>query len=303
MRKLVLVLFCTFSLSALAQKIALIPYQIVGDRSSSEFFTKIESHIKKSVEKKAKMIVFPELVGFDLLVSGEKKTLAKRLDQLSSQFDLISQKISELAKKYKTYILGGSYSHKVNQKTLNSTIIANPKGEITLQDKIYLTPWESRQQWSNGEEIKIINSPFGRFVNLICHDAEFPDISEKLKAMNLDFIIVTSQTDTKFGHNRVVRTSKARAIENFIYVLHVGANSKAGAGWHTYRGSADLFTPQIKAFENMEKSTKVGEEKALIVELDLKKLRKQKLNSKNIFPTRDIKNRKQKIIIKQDINI
>src|SRR5690606_26365728 len=104
-------------------------------------------------------------------------------------------------------IVSGSFQRMVDGEILNTAIFSNKNGEITLQDKLFLTPWEGKQGWSNGKKLHFIDVNGVKAVILICHDSEFPLISQAISKATPELIIVPSMTDDLYGYNRVHRTS------------------------------------------------------------------------------------------------
>lgn len=172
---------------------------------------KAEKFIKKSKENKADLIVFPELfnVGYNL----------KIISDLKYDFIKNAQILSDLASKYKIFVIAGILEIDDNQ-IFNSVLVFNDKGEniskyrknnlfkLTGEDKIF-------KKGNNLEVFKIKDYKFGL---QICFDIRFSNISKFYRDKDCDGIIVVSA----FPHLRLEHFKtilKCRAIENQMYVI------------------------------------------------------------------------------------
>lgn len=84
-------------------------------------------------------------------------------------------------------------------------------GEVTYQDKLHLTPWES--EFSPGTELRLWEFGGVRFAIVICLDIEIPEISTRLRGSGVDVLLVPSATESILGVERVDRCASARAVE------------------------------------------------------------------------------------------
>ena len=77
------------------------------------------------------------------------------------------------------------------------------------------------EQWliTAGEEIKVLDSAFGKIGVNICYDSEFPMIARRQVESGANLILVPSCTDTLAGYHRVRIGCQARALENQCYVV------------------------------------------------------------------------------------
>ncbi len=278
-------------------KISVVPYKIIGAQSFDVLQANIEKIATDTAQSGAELLVLPELMSFDLLPGLDGEALKQQLKQDAAHFDRYSLLISNLARQHKIAILGGSFQRVVDNKIYNTAIFAHSDGTVILQDKLFLTPWERQQGWSDGEVLKVIEYKGIRLVILTCHDAEFPLISERIAKVRPELILVPSMTDDQTGHARVLRTSMARAIEHMSYVVVVGTTSLAGAPWHTYYGNAAILTPQSYYFRNMEKHAEVGADRASIFELDFSALASARSSQTQVYPARDQNQRTLPLLI------
>lgn len=293
-------LFISFQVFA-ALRVSMIPYKITGGLSYEQLEEKVESLVVSAMKAKPQLIVLPELVSFDLLAVDPGESVSAPLKKQAAYFDNYVNFSKSLAKKFKVGLMAGSFQRIVDGKILNTAIYVAKNGDTIFQDKIFLTPWEVKQGWDNGTNLRMFEIEGVRSVILICHDAEFPVISQALSKIKPELIIVPSMTDDVYGHARVTRTAMARAIEHMSYVLQIGTTSTAKASWHTYYGNAALLKPQNSAFGLTEQNSVIGEEAASVVELDFKLLRNERKKASHIYPARDQNARLNSIVVESQL--
>ena len=76
-----------------------------------------------------------------------------------------------------------------------------------------------------GNEVKVIDSPFGRLGLSICYDLRFPELYRAMK--DVDIILVPSAFTETTGKAHWETLIRARAIENLAYVI-----APAQGGYH-----------------------------------------------------------------------
>ena len=95
-------------------------------------FNKIIYFINQAIKKKSDLIITPEVSS---IITTNKKKLFQ--NSYSLKKDPLINKIKQISKKYKKWILIGSLTIKDQQKLRNRSIMINPKGKIAAYyDKI-----------------------------------------------------------------------------------------------------------------------------------------------------------------------
>jgi predicted amidohydrolase len=273
-------------------KVALVPFKIEGNQTYDSFWKKIVKNVEDAQKNNADIVVFPELLTADLVDASEKT------GPLTAQFKVVAEKytplyiedIKKLAKDKKINIIAGSTPRLVGKNIMNTALLATAEGRLETQDKVYLTPDEKDWGWTNGEKLKVIDTQFGRIAILICYDAEFPQISHELAALNPEVLFVPSMTDTIEGFRRVRWTAQARAIEHRAYVLHVGTTGQPDPSWPHW-AQASALSPSEKGFPGLIVEGQVNSSEIVKVELDLQKLRDARAK-RGIHPSKDQTDRK-----------
>lgn len=192
--------------------------------------------ITLAVRKKAEFIVLPEVFNYrgDL---NEAVKFAEPVPGYST--DLISQ----LAKKYKIWILIGSMieqSRRLGPRTqpskpFNTSVLINPQGKIvTKYRKIHLFDIRLKgkeilessrnQAGKNPKLAKIENIKVGLS---ICYDLRFPELYRYYSKSGAQVLCIPSSFTKPTGEAHWHTLTKARAIENLSYVI---APNQAGIG-------------------------------------------------------------------------
>lgn len=85
-----------------------------------------------------------------------------------------------------------------------------------------------------GKNIVSLNSPFGKLGLSVCYDLRFPELYRKLLSQGTEIILVPSAFTATTGEAHWESLLRARAIENFSYVVapnQVGVHANGRASW------------------------------------------------------------------------
>lgn len=271
-------------------KIAVVNFRVEGGQTLTQHMARIEKLAQQATAAQASYLLLPELTVFDLMpVDFEEDKTNQELLKLAALAPRYQDALVSIGQKYKLNVIGASMVVKKDKHFLNRALFIDPHGKVQTQDKIRPTPWEARFNFKGGSRVNLFTSPEFTFVILICHDAEFPDISSNLKSSAPQVIFVPSMTDDQWGLNRVKLTASSRAIEHMAYVLMTGTAALPNAPWHAYLGQNHLFVPQNKYFEEVETPVSPIQETLTFYHLDLDKLQAARADVKQVYPARDMK--------------
>ncbi len=233
--------------------------------------------IKKAVLQKADFILTPEVSS---IITLNKKELRSKVSTMEK--DIYCQGISKLAKKYKKWILIGSAAITNNKKKIvNRSILIDPKGKIRkYYDKIHMFDVEfstnekyyESKTFSKGNKISLFNLPWGKLGFSICYDLRFPAMFRTLSKKGCIFLSVPSAFTKTTGKKHWHSLLKARAIENFCYVIAPAQGGKHFGGRETF-GHSLIVSPDGKILKEIQND----KEGVLTTEIDPnlpKKLRK-----------------------------
>ena len=90
----------------------------------------------------------------------------------------------------------------------NVALLVTPQGEVAwTYDKAHPTPMEPMTPGPG--IVPVADSPYGRLGNVICYDADYPDLMRQAAARNVDILLVPANDWSGFEHlhaeNAVVR--------------------------------------------------------------------------------------------------
>lgn len=186
--------------------------------------------IELAVGAGAKLVVLPEF--FPIMGGKDKDILAVREAEGTGP---IQRFLSRMAKKHQIWLVGGSIplEASVATKIRNSCLVFDERGkQIARYDKIHLfgmdlgnEHYQESKTIEPGNEVVVVNSPFGRIGLSICYDLRFPDLYRAMSGV--DIIVVPSAFTATTGRAHFETLIRARAIENLAYVI-----APAQGGYH-----------------------------------------------------------------------
>lgn len=187
--------------------------------------------VELAVSKGAKLVVLPEYFAIMGLKETDKVEVAEKEGSGSIQFFL-----SELARKNDIWIIGGSIplQSKVAGKVRNACLVYDNTGTVVARyDKIHLfgldlgnEQYHEEKTIEAGEQVVVVDTPFGRIGLSICYDLRFP---EMFRAMGeVEMIVIPAAFTETTGKAHWETLVRARAIENLSYVI-----ASAQGGYHT----------------------------------------------------------------------
>ena len=186
--------------------------------------------IAKAAEQGARLVVLPEF--FAIMGMNEQDKL-KVCEQAGS--GTIQTFLSETAKRYKIWLVGGSIplASGSPDKVLNSCLVFDDQGrQVARYDKIHLfnlslgnESYDEAATIEAGNQVVVMDSPFGRIGLAICYDLRFPELFRAMK--DVDIIVLPAAFTSTTGKMHWEVLVRARAIENLAYVI-----ASAQGGYH-----------------------------------------------------------------------
>ena len=232
--------------------------QLKSNNSIQSNFIKTERLIKKAIGQKADFILTPEASS---LFTLNKKKLLKQCTSMNK--DEYLRGIKRLAKKYKKWILIGSLVIKTGKKKLvNRSVLINAKGRVhSYYDKIHMydvtlskkEKYFESKTFTAGTKIKSANLPWGKLGLSICYDLRFPSLYRKLSKSGSLFLAIPSAFTETTGKKHWHTLLKARAIENFSYILAPAQGGSHYNGRKTF-GHSMIVSPDGKILKELKKS-------------------------------------------------
>jgi len=215
--------------------------------------------IEKAVDQGARLVVLPEY--FPIMGLNDTDKLAVR-EQLGS--GEIQTFLSETAREYKIWLVGGSIPlvADVPDKMRNACLVYDDNGErVARYDKIHLFNLELGNEHYHegrtieaGEQVVVVDSPFGRIGLAICYDLRFPELFRAMHDVNI--IVLPSAFTETTGKMHWEILVRARAIENLAYVVAAGQGGYHINGRETH-GNSMIVDPWGRVLDRLPRGSGV----------------------------------------------
>ena len=219
-------------------KIALI--QLNSGENKQKNIQKALSMVENAIDKEAQFILLPEIFNYRGKLTGIDlyNEIAEEIPG-ESLFPFI-----EIAKKEKVHILAGSIYEKSEEdnKVYNTSVIIDNNGSIISKYRkinLFKANIDGKSvdesityKGGNMTATCVINN--FKIGLSICFDLRFPELFRKYYNDNVDLIVVPSSFTRKTGKLHWEVLLRARAIENYCYVLAPNQCGKDGNGIETY---------------------------------------------------------------------
>jgi predicted amidohydrolase len=186
--------------------------------------------IAKAVEQGARLVVLPEFFA----IMGMNDTDKVKVREQPGQGQ-IQDFLSETARHFKIWLVGGSIPLAASSpdKVRNSCLVYDEHGkQVARYDKIHLFNLELGNENYHeantiepGNQVVVVDSPFGRIGLAVCYDLRFPELFRAMK--DVDIIVLPSAFTETTGKMHWEVLVRARAIENLAYVI-----ASAQGGYH-----------------------------------------------------------------------
>ncbi len=195
-------------------KVALVQLDcVVGDKDAN--IKKMRAYAGKT---DADILAFGEMALTGYLVRDDFRRLAEPINGRAVK------EISEIASEHETIIVFGMPELDESTKQIfNTAVVAFPNGKVGRYRKWYLPnfgPFEEKLYFSEGSEIPVFETPYGRLGIIICYDLFFPELARAMALEGADILlnISASPITSRLMFERVF---PARAIENTTFFLYV----------------------------------------------------------------------------------
>lgn len=197
--------------------------------------------IDDAAKAESKLISLPENFGF--LGQKEVDKLGIAEDDGSGH---MQDFLAEQAAKHGIWLIGGTVPIKAAEtgKVRQACLVYNDQGErVGRYDKIHLFDvhigstgenYNESETIAPGDQICVIDTPFGRLGIAICYDLRFPELFRHMLDVGVDIIAVPSAFTAITGRAHWEPLVRARAIENMCYVIAADQGGYHVNGRETY---------------------------------------------------------------------
>lgn len=195
-----------------------------------------------AAQRGAKLAVLPE--SFALMGKQDTDNVAIRESEHNGKIQTF---LAEQACKYKIWLVGGSIplESSVETKVSPACLVFNDQGErVARYNKIHLfdvIAGNDRYQESDtmepGNELVVVDTPFGRLGLAICYDLRFPEMFRCMAQQQMDILAIPAAFTAVTGRMHWEVLLRARAIENQCYVIACNQGGVHANGRETYGDS------------------------------------------------------------------
>lgn len=196
--------------------------------------------IAQAAQNKAQLVVLPEMFA----IMGKKPT-DKVLAREAYGSGKIQDFLSQQAKMHQTWIVGGTIPIACDddQKVRAASIVYDHNGNaVARYDKIHLfdvtvSETESYRESDTtepGRDIVVIDTPVGKLGLSVCYDIRFAGLYMELLNRGAEIIAIPSAFTVKTGEAHWQLMCRARAVENFCYVVGGAQGGTHSSGRQTY---------------------------------------------------------------------
>ncbi len=229
--------------------IAAAQYPIGQPASLDAWAEKIRVWVAKGAATGAKLLVFPEYAAIEQAACFGPEVYGSLEKTLEKVAGLSKDRVAlhaKLANEHGVHILVGSGPEKTNDgRYVNAAQLVTPKGNIGVQEKIIMTPFERDWGISPGGPLRVFETALGKIAVAICYDCEFPLLSRALAEAGAEILLVPSCTEKISGYHRVRTGAKARALESTIAAVQ--SPTVGDAPWSPAvdfnAGAAGIYVP------------------------------------------------------------
>lgn len=193
-----------------------------------------ERLITEAAQGGAELVVLPE--NFAIMGATElDKVAVREIEGVGP----IQEFLAQQAKKHGVWIVGGTVPMAAtsDNKILAACLVYNAEGEcVARYDKIHLfdvslqngaEQYTESETIEHGEELVVIDSPFGRMGVAICYDLRFPEMFRRMLDLDVELLVLPAAFTAITGKAHWEVLVRARAIENLCYMV-----AAAQGGYH-----------------------------------------------------------------------
>jgi len=247
--------------------------QMCSSHLVSENLAMAAKLIAEAKANSAELVVLPEMFAAMGLKEQDKLKIKEKYGD-----GLIQNFLAEQALKNNIWIVAGTIpiSTQTENKARASCLIYNNQGVVVARyDKIHLfdVTLSARESYFEsstieaGNNIVVLDTPIGKLGIAVCYDIRFPRLFAGLHELGAEIIAIPAAFTMKTGAAHWELLARARAVENFCYVIGACQGGTHTSQRQTY-GHSLIVDPWGKIMTELNES-KPG---VIYADIDLKYL-------------------------------
>lgn len=247
-------------------------------------------NVQANLDEAAKLIEQASSSGAELIVLPENfsqmpMTDLERVGNAETPGDgFVQNFLSTQASKNNAWIVGGTLPIKCDEKgkAYSSSLLFNAQGEqVARYDKIHMfdvlieendETYEESATTLAGDEVIVVDTPFGRLGLSVCYDLRFPELYRTMIDKGMEICAIPSAFTAFTGQSHWEPLIRARAIENQCYVI-----AAAQGGYHVNNRQTYGHSMIVSPWGNILGSVGTGPG-VVITDLELKDLETTRKN-------------------------
>jgi len=208
-----------------------------------------ERLIGEAAKHGAQLVVLPENFAFMGQVDGD--LLAHREEDGKGP---LQEFLAQTSRKNRVWLAGGTIPLRADSesKVRAACLVFDAQGRrIARYDKIHLFDVhivQTNERYTEsatiepGDQIVVIDTPFGRMGLAVCYDLRFPELFRRMLEEGAELIVLPAAFTAVTGKAHWESLLRARAIENLCYVAAAAQGGFHRSGRQTY-GHSMLLDP------------------------------------------------------------
>ena len=242
-----------------------------------------ERLIGEAVSQEAELVVLPE--NFAIMGKSEREKVAVREPEGNGPIQVF---LAEQAARHGIWLVGGTIPlvADAQDKVRAVCLVFDDTGkQVARYDKIHLFDVQivdSDEQYTEsdtiepGNDVVVIDSPFGRMGLSVCYDLRFPELFRQQLDAGMQLLVLPSAFTAITGQAHWEVLVRARAIENQCYVIAPNQGGYHLSGRETY-GHSMIVDPWGTVLNSLARGPGV-----VCANLDLERLASARRNFPSI---------------------
>ena len=240
-----------------------------------------EKLIKIAVQQQAELVVLPENFAIMGVAETDKVKIAEEYGS-----GLLQDYLKDQAVKHNIWLVGGTIPLRSQEpgKVFAACLLLDPEGNVVARyDKIHLfdvtieasnESYTESETISAGNDIVVVDTPFGRLGLAVCYDLRFPELFRAMVEQKMEICALPSSFTSLTGKVHWESLLRSRAIENLSFMLAADQGGYHVGGRETH-GDSMIVDPWGLVLNRLPHGTGV-----VVANIDLAKLE----HTRKMFP-------------------
>lgn len=149
--------------------------------------------VEAAADRGAQLVVLPELASSGYVFATQEE--AAGLSEDAGGGAIVSA-LTEVCSRHQMFAVSG-LAERSGDRRYNSAVLVGPSGRLATYRKVHL--FNHEQTWFHpGDELIVIDLPFGRVGMMICFDIWFPEVARGLALQGAEIIAVPTNWVSSF---------------------------------------------------------------------------------------------------------